>query len=414
MDAEPFCRLIEFALSHICHAIELGDISLTDSYKKARGHYFTIINSLPIVCQTYHAEAHRLEGFEFILFYERVRTGVGARFMLEGLPAGVNISAGATGKPVDSEDVVKVTPNDIPTNRANLVKMLENMTNTQAYKKELCRQHRLADVPNDVPAPVHVLVSNARGIYSALRRSRPGRAFHACENELCGRVFFRGDGLEMRRWCDNTPAHNGEAAVKELRTRLGLGTDQSALYWSKVCGGQLSVDRPRARFCSTACFAQHKRHLEEQLPDGTVNLNADDDVQGASGRRRVALAFKAGLKRNEKAARFLRTAGKRPRASLAVSPFEVAQHRARRVCALNVDLALLYAASVLAESAIASKNMVLPGSEAEWRADEAFWAKGLGAVMKMYWKNKTESVVTSVLTSPKFMDEIKTKAHALF
>jgi len=77
-------------------------------------------------------------------------------------------------------------------------------------------------------------------------------------------------------------------------------------------------------------------------------------------------------------------------------------------------LGILYAASVVAESSTISRNLALPGYEAEWRTDQAFYSKAIDAVLKIYSRNKNGSIVSNMLTSPKFMENIRSKAASLF
>lgn len=415
---ESCAVLIESSLTLICECIRRGAAQLSDQQRKARKSCFTIINSLPIVCRVFKMQAHMHAMFEYVLYYERVRVAIGPRrFLLEGLPYNINIAAGVS-VPVEAQQVATVGAREVAENRKNVIDKLENMHEQDPYKVELCAHHLLPDLPQRLPGPVHVLISNCRGIFAALRATRPAKQFHSCENELCGRVFFRGDHFDMMN-VGRANAHalydaGPSAAVKTLQARLGLSSDASDSYWARACGGQLAVERPQVRFCCIACFFQHQQHLKSMLPDEIVNLNADDDLKVEPGRARVAAAFRSALKRNERAARAMRTAPKRPRNGMACTMAEVLQNRARRVCALNVDLGILYAASVLAQSATLSRNLALPGMEAFWRYDETFYSKALEAVLKLYAKNKTPSVITSMLTSPKFMDAMKTKAHSLF
>ena len=121
------------------------------------------------------------------------------------------------------------------------------------------------------------------------------------------------------------------------------------------------------------------------------------------------------LKRNEAAARALRTMRTKKRTNLAVSEFEIECHRQKRITALNVDLGLLYAASILSESGNMSNGKILPGQCVYWRDDAMYYSKALQSVIRIYNKLKRkEGIVSSTLTMPKFLEQISAHAYKMF
>jgi hypothetical protein len=415
MANEALCRLIEAAVSQLCVYINDGSLSMSAKDHDIRISLFRIIHTLPIVCKAFVDEAASHEALPYILFYERLRvSGVTKRppkFFLEGLPVGVSIASGDTVKTLSQSDVTGLNTKKMMENRSNLVGKLEMSEGGSAFKVETCRQHRLPDVPASVPGPVQVVVSICRSVMQAMRMHRPAKNFHNCSNQLCGRLIYRGHSIDLAS--TGLASSSSSDNSKECNV-LGISNSTTNSYWSRACGNPVAVERPQSRFCCEACFNQHENHLKEMLPDGLVELNYDDFIRAVPGRSRVRLAFQAALKRNERAARAIRTASKRPRNYLAVSHSEIEKHRARRICAFNVDLGILYAASVVAESSTISRNLALPGYEAEWRTDQAFYSKAIDAVLKIYSRNKNGSIVSNMLTSPKFMENIRSKAASLF
>ena len=82
---------------------------------------------------------------------------------------------------------------------------------------------------------------------------------------------------------------------------------------------------------------------------------------------------------------------------------------------MNVDIGLLYAASVIAESGNLCSGKVLPGQRLYWRDDFLFFAKPLSIVTKTYAKMKRkEGIVSSMLTLPKYLEALHKQAHKMF
>ena len=98
----------------------------------------------------------------------------------------------------------------------------------------------------------------------------------------------------------------------------------------------------------------------------------------------------------------------------AVEPAELRDHRERRIRALNVDLGLVYAASLLAESKSLSNGKVLAGSTEGWRSRAMFYAKQIKEIGKLYEKYHVGgNVISNLHVTEPFLNKIKTKAARL-
>ena len=87
----------------------------------------------------------------------------------------------------------------------------------------------------------------------------------------------------------------------------------------------------------------------------------------------------------------------------------------RHTAALNVDLGVLYAASIVAESSVLSRGKLLPGSQVYWRNDPSYYSRALGVVRGIYFKHRRkEGVVNSLLTTPRFLQIVGQKAARMF
>ncbi len=411
MSAEdPLCRVIEYALQQLCDNIVRGETGATEKQAALRRGFVRAINALPLCCSALHAQAKLHDGFESVLFYERVRVGLASpHYFLDGVPTGVQLFTGPTTIVLPDVEIRKLKLRDIIADRLQTVAKLEQMRVDLPRKVELVQNHHPEDLSDNVPGPVRVFIARCRAMCRAVRRLKREQLFMQCHNCNCNRLFYTGEVPES--WCaaaSSTPAGDSiEDADLEEET-------SSARYW-EIAGGRAPSSVPATmRFCSEACKAEHARHLVSLMPDAGLTLDADDQATKV-GRARVGEAFRIALKRNEMAARTLRLAKSRPRSHLAVSRQEAEAYRNQRITALNVDLGLLYASKLLAESAVMSRGKVLPGSAMYWRDDPSYYAKPLAEIVKIYAKaSRKEGVVSSVLTVPRFMEVIGARVNRLF
>lgn len=406
MSAEqPLCQVVEYALNCLSDMIQLGELGVEPEIMHLRRSYFSIVHNLPVVCRSIHAEAKRHVAFEYMLFYERVRLGVAsAYFFLDGVPSGVHLFVGPTTLQLPLDDIRKLKLRDVVADRLQVVAKMEAMAPSEERKIALIARHT-AGLPAQVPGPARFLVARSRAIFQGLRTTKGADTFTHCANCNCNRFFYHGEPTES--WAN--------AAV----STVALGGDDeeehdSVEYWKQTAGSPIDMVSDVRRFCSQACARQHAHHLRILMPDSVVDLDADDGAK-KSGRARVTESFKMALKRNEVAARALRTMRITHFPNLAVSMNELEMHRQKRIRALNVDLGLLYAASVIAESASMSNGRILPGQRMYWRDDAVYYAKALAAISKVYTKSaRKEGIVSSILTMPKYLTHLQTIAHKLF
>jgi hypothetical protein len=99
----------------------------------------------------------------------------------------------------------------------------------------------------------------------------------------------------------------------------------------------------------------------------------------------------------------------------AVSTSELKKHRRRRIKALNIDLGLLYAASVIAESKSLSTGKLLPGQSIYWRDNPSFYARALKTVKKLYESTRPhdDTIISSMLTTPRFIELLAARAFKI-
>ena len=415
---EPMSRVLEYAMSQLCEMIEDGEVEKPKAVLAMRRCFVHILNALPMTCRSLHTNAHQHAAFEHVLFYERIRLGISSpHFFLDGVPSSVQIFSGVTAmNPSQDRELAKLRYRDLIADRLQTVGKLEQMANDSPRKIQLIAQNR-SGLHKSIPGPVCVLVARCRAMCQGVRRVKRAYLFVQCCNLNCHRIFYTGEVQEA--WCNAASSASSATSASAASIDDEVEEGSSSQYWAKVqLSGGTSVTQaekpPTKRFCSTACASEHATHLAAMMPDTGLTMDADDSAT-RMGRARVAQSLKLALKRNELASRSLRNTRSQFRGNLAVEAEEIRKYMEMHIDALNVDIGVLYASSIIAESASLSKNKLLPGSILYWRDDPLFWAKAVAAVAKIYSSmRRKEGIVSSMLTMPRFLEVIQAKAHTLF
>jgi hypothetical protein len=401
-------RVVEFACNCASDLIWEGEVGKSRDEINVRAAFFSILHNLPITCRGLFHDARQHPAFEYILFYERVRLGIASPYyFMDGVPAGVQLFVGPTSLNLPNADITKLKLRDVVADRLQIVAKMEQMGRDEPRKVHLTTTH-LAGLSEHVPGPARFLVARTRAILRGLRATKRPEHFVQCANCNCNRLFYAGGSGESWASADVTQVIPGDPEE----------TGSSDEYWQKVAepASTTEIDSTpdTRRFCSQVCSQQHAHHLKIMMPDAGLYLDADDSAR-KTGRARVAESFKLALKRNEVAARSLRTMRTKSMPNLAISAEELEVHREVRIRALNVDLGLLYAASLVAESSSLSNGKILPGQRMYWRDDACYYSKPVSAISKIYSKTKRkEGIISSMLTVPRFLEMVQVRAHKYF
>lgn len=396
---------VEYAMLRLSDMIRMGECDVGHKEMLMRRHFFTLMHYLPVTCRGLYSRATQHAAFEYMLFYERVRLGVASPyFFLDGVPSGVHLFVGPTSLNLPNREIERLKLRDIVADRLQVVGKMEAMRHGSERKIKLTTVHT-AGLGIEVPGPARFLVDRSRAIFQGLRATKRSELFAQCDNCNCLRLFYKGESIES--W----------SAAKLTQVSLGGEEEEendSQDYWNSVSGLPLDATPETRRFCCRACANQHAHHLKIMMPDCGLHMDADDFAT-KSGRARISESFKLALKRNEVAARALRTARTKSVSNLAVSKEELEAHRQKRITALNVDIGLLYAASIISESSNLSTGRILPGQRIYWRDNPSFYAKPLAVINKIYSNTKRkEGIVSSLLTMPRFLENIQVKAYRMF
>jgi hypothetical protein len=397
---EAFEAVFQHSVEVACIAIDEGTTldAASERKRSVRNVNTAMLNKLPITCQQLCGVARGDTRYTAVMFYERTRLGAAASgHFLEALPPGLPLFSGHTAVTLQNADLRKLRLRDVVSDRIKTVSNLEALANKTDRLKQLIADHTLPDLPAGLPGRVHVFVARMRAICQGLRRVKPETHFKQCRNCECQRIFYAGAATE--------------SAVEHAPSPVA-GGDQA--YWDLVAGGPL-VAHEQSEFCTWSCCQQWRRQLSDALPsDDAKEMVADRNCR-KEGRARVPEALRACGKRNERAARHLRTIEKECRTFTALSKQELTKQRARRIRSLNIDIGLLYAASVVADSKALSANRVLPGASENWRTRFAFYAKAVNEVAKIYDKHhKCGKVVANLLINEPFLAKLKERASRVF
>lgn len=387
--------LLQVAVQVACEYIDAGRCGDRGC---GRMRNISLLHRAPLVCTRLRNTVRADTRYAAVMYYERCSeaTTVLANHFLEGLPMGLTLFAGATAVHLKDEDLRKLKPGDVYEDRKGTRQNLEGLTNESPNLQRLVRDYTVSDAPSGLPGRVHVFLARQRAICQGLLRVKPAAQFKQCRNCECARVFYCGPSGAASP--HHTPRVSTPIAQKQ--------------YWELAANSLVPEYGLQSQFCAQACWTQWRNQLRAVMPD-TATLVVDDHCR-KTGRARVSEALRACSKRNEAISRQMRTIEKQQRVFSALGKAELKKLCARRARMLNVDLGLLYATSVVAESRSMSANRVLAGVSPGWRSRPAFYARSLGEVGKIYDRcHKSNAIVSNMLAHSNFLAKLKQKASTL-
>lgn len=402
--------VLQHAVQMLCDYIDRGNETfLSLSAEKAarkraeRNLCASMLNKLPVVCKRFQSVAAGDTRYPAVMFYERTRLGAsGSGHFLEGLPAGLRMFTGHTNVVLKDDDLQKLKLKDVVADRVKTVSNLEALRNNEPRLLSLIEDYTISDVAAGIPGRVHVFLSRMRAICQGMRRVKPVEQTKQCHNRECCRLFYCGARTEVSAV---------EATAEDLFGECRR--EKESEYWVLCAGGPLQLDQQR-EFCTHSCFKQWNTQVQQALPDSSEGFLIADYQCRKTGRARVGEALRLICKRNEQASRHLRVIQKEGRQFPAVDSKEIREHRDRRVRALNVDLGLVYVASLLAESRNLSSGKLLAGFNEGWRGRAMFYSRSIKEIMKIYERHHVGgNVISNLHVFEPFLDKLKTKAARL-
>lgn len=403
-------ELMQHAVQRLCNHIDAGETGLrgpsakADGLRAERNWNAAMLNKLPVTCARLRSTARGDTRYAAVMFYDRTRLGAaGSGHFLEGLPPGLPLFSGNTAFHLANGDLNKLKLRDVVADRIKTVASLEVLPNKGDRLKSLVQEYTLSDVPAGLPGRVHVFIARMRAICQGLQRVKPQIHFAQCKNCECNRLFYRGASTE-----GPSMASAGSSASSAPTSPGGTS------YWDLAGNGPV-IGEAQNEFCTWSCYTQWQWQLEQALPNGTEAAMVADYQCRKTGRSRVPEALRLVGKRNERAGRHQRTIEKEQRRFPALGTAELKKQRTRRVRLLNVDLGLLYAASLMAESRGLSSNKVLAGASEGWRSRPQFYAKAVKEVGRLYDKHhRGGNVIANMLVHEPFLTKLKERSSRIF
>ena len=435
--------VIQTAIHLLCDFVKSGNDVLDGHQRALRQRLVSMLNKLPFVCRPLIADATADVRFVHLMFYERVRMGAaGSGFFLEAVGRGLPLFTGSAPVVLPAAQMRAMTYSQVIQDRVSTIARLEGPGMRDARLASLVSQHWLHDVPPSLPGRVHVFISRARSLAQGLVAVKPCHRFAQCQNRSCNRRFYLSP-LHGIEYDDDEPQENdggddanfaaaappapppppappaaatpsGPPAPPAPQPAPPAAGSGEPTYWQLTSSAPALLHLPAA-FCTWSCSQEWLLQLAAAVPsDDVVELAADERCT-RSGRARVPEALRRVVKRNEQEARKMRSIAKERRRFPAVGGSEVRAERDRRIRSLNIDLGVLYAASVVAESHTLAAGKVLPGASRGWRSRPRFYAAAVRRIAALYDKHhRGDAIISNVMGHWPFLVKVRERASTIF
>lgn len=377
-------EVFDIWIDYLVHLMQVPLLEQTTSNGRTRNRIVAALNNFPILCKATRDVARADQRYAPLMFYERNRLGASdSKFFLEGLPHCISFF-NPPAKHAYSTASVDV---------AAIVKTLE---------KEDVTGLQLDDIPAAVPNKVHALLDRMRNGVQTMKNTKPPHFFKRCANMCCRRPMYVGPNHE------STASAASAASARSKKANV----DECKEYWNAICARSGGLEEHPRKFCTWQCYDTYNSQLSMlQHCLETEDLHADDLMCRKESRARVSEAMRIASKRNEKFGRVLRE-----RVSSVYLPclpthlfFETMKKK------LNVDLALLYASSVMAESRVLSDGRVLAGAHFGWRRKPMFYMKPIRKLVALYDKfHVGGNVISNLLIDEPYLRKVRQVAKDLF
>jgi hypothetical protein len=371
----------------------------------SRNSVSNLLDACIVLCSESRAILMEHPSAKFILFYERwrrnSRLSADSLFFLEMWPHFVSLDGPFSGTAVsDAAAVRRLDVRAAVADRVSCVNTLE----LEATNLDVVRQRFYApDLPHDVPLSIKIFIGRARFMFNAIRQQHgdDDDSFAPCR--VCKRqCFFRQPPLE-------------DSDDEEVTAPPPLGSVESQRgYWS-MCGGcQPKLYCGENQCCSSFCECKLQLEIETAMAISSNELlmyDAPDNKQGAG---RVPAALRAALKRNELAARRMRSSENFLYKVLA--PNDVKEYRRLSSKMMNVDLALLHAAAYVAESPALIAGRVVPPLTPNWRSVPTLYRSAAVACKQLFeaYRPVDAVPVSSIVIRPRFLSKSRDQATSFF
>ena len=365
----------------------------------------------------------RLQFYRFF-FHTSAATTVLPRRFLDGV-FGVDLFSGAFGNgPSNTARFDVLTPKDVLQDRVKTAKRLSELSIDQVVTRSV--NYMADDLPSGTGPRVAAFVGRARFLTQHRASANPQWAV-TCNLATCSCRMLCSVGTMPGGVQQSNPALAdlfGEPVTSSDEEEEDENEEPQypvASYWASLSPKPLTT-LPKRVFCSLACSLAYEDELATAVPVRVADAESHETFSSASGKvglARVLASTRAAFKRNDAAARALReamrTVRKRQSSTIRVELFE-RMHK-NVVDVLNVDLGLLYAASVLAESPSTCQGRLLPATAPAWRdAEIKRFARAIERVKAIYlqYHRERDGLARDERFPPPWLRKVREQAAGLF
>lgn len=376
MDA--LCRT---AIEETVAAISRGDLA-NDAQpgRSARDAWAWTLHVAALISSETHAITAQEPLYPYLVYYERTRLRLlKSSYFLDGLPMHIVVFGHATQVTMPSIGLETHTVRDIVCDRFETLRKLESTKNTAERRAQLSNAYSssVAQMPEGSPLSLCIFITRIRAINNSLVDVKPRSEFRQCGNHACGRVFMA-------------------VPVDYAKT-----TDPYILALGQTC----VFDQLERRFCCRACAHDWRSQRRRAAP--IVDIPAlsravlDDPI---SERSRPFVELRAASKRNRHFATVFKSLAKRGSKFDAIDRSGRREIRQRCIRTLNLDTAMLYLGTLLAESAT-TFHRSLPGVASDWRKAET--SVRLARFVARLHPAQEEALIVSTLDASRLLDRVK-------
>jgi len=415
--------LINFPTYVVCDQLVQLFVAMVDKFdKREKGQLAAVATALLRIESTnktirQHIQTNKRLCYYRFFFHTAVETNIPRRF-LDGT-FGVRLFTGGFGVgPSNPERFNPLTSIDVLHDRVATANRLSTLSIDQVLVKSA--KYMSDDLPTGVGPRVAAFVGRARFITQNRANAHPPWRMR-CDFATCNCEFLgaanNGSASANPALADifGEPVTESEASDDDDDEPPVIG------YWANACPCPLTT-MPKRVFCSLACSLAYEDELVAAVPVRVSDANAYETFSSANGKvglSRLSASTRAAFRRNDAAVRALREAMRtvKKRTVSTVSHKLVEKIHENIVDVLNVDLALLYAASALAESQEACKSRILPATAPGWReGDTRRFSRALERIKSIYlqYHRKADGIARDERFPAPWLRRVREAAEGLF
>lgn len=388
----------------------------------ARNAITLFLHNFGVLTRETHAITASDPTFAPVLYYERVRVGL-ARiktntddtvigFSMECLPASLSLFGNVLGHAMHPNKCRDITLSDFINEQTKLVQKLECTSSDDNHRAFGVDTTQTFDLPDSLPRKVCVFVLAMRSVLNGMKRSKVASDFSQCSNKQCNRVFFSTSKRKLRECYDPSTTPVQLLDLPPCNPLMDSDT-RSYEYWN-TCGRVPFYPDALQRFCTSACCVQWRNRMDAALPK-LMRFDCEENWSSCSAEKRVSLAFYAALERNSRFHQELVSLTRSSRRSKCISKRMLSNEVESRIDILNIDLGVLYWATIISRLPIQCKsNTILPGQVLNWRRakQNVAVAQHVSALYVASRDHRSSpQLITTCLSTTRFFSTIKTHCN---